>query len=71
MSFEEVWPEMKPVVHKMLKQEPVTKDQWQDLFYAVHLVCLWDDQGPYKIRQLLQSDITQYLNQIQQVSFFL
>lgn len=32
-KFADRWPEMKPVVLKLLKQEPVTRNEWQDLFW--------------------------------------
>ncbi len=34
-KFADRWPEMKPVVLKLLKQEPVTRNEWQDLFWLV------------------------------------
>ena len=32
-KFSERWPVMQPVVLKLLKQEQVTRDEWQDLFW--------------------------------------
>ncbi|XP_050531623.1 cullin-5 [Daktulosphaira vitifoliae] len=66
VRFEEKWPEMRPVVLKLLQQEPVTQNEWQDLFYAVHLVCLWDEQGPIKMRQALKTDIMEFIKKAQQ-----
>lgn len=54
---------MRPIVLKLLKQEAVTQAEWQDLFGAVHLVCLWDEKGPYKLRDALQQDIVMYIAQ--------
>lgn len=56
---------MRPIVLKLLKQEPVTHSEWQELFYAVHLVCLWDDKGPSKIHDCLQEDIVTFIKQAQ------
>lgn len=56
---------MRPIVLKLLKQEPVTQTEWQDLFGAVHSVCLWDERGPYKLRDALQQDIMMYIKQAQ------
>lgn len=56
---------MRPIVLKLLKQEPVTQTEWQDLFGAVHSVCLWDERGPYKLRDELQHDIMMYIKQAQ------
>lgn len=65
MRFEEKWPSMRPVVLKLLKQEPVSQQEWQELFYSVHLVCLWDEKGPAKIKDHLQEDIVQFIKQAQ------
>lgn len=64
-SFEEVWPAMRPIVLKVLKQEPVSQSEWQDLFYGVHLVCLWDEKGATKIYDCLQEDIVTFIKQAQ------
>ena len=32
-NFGAMWPRMQPVVLKLLKQEQVSRDQWQDLFW--------------------------------------
>jgi len=58
---------MRPVVLKLLNQEPVTQNEWQELFYAVHLVCLWDEQGPVKMRLTLRTDIMEFIKKAQQV----
>lgn len=65
MFFEDKWPSMRPIVLKLLQQEPVTQAEWQDLFYSVHLVCLWDDKGPVKVRDALQEDIVAFIKQAQ------
>lgn len=65
VTFEDKWPSMRPIVLKLLKQEPVTQTEWQDLFVAVHSVCLWDERGPYKLRDALQQDIMMYIKQAQ------
>jgi len=57
---------MRPIILKLLKQEPVTQGEWQDLFYSVH-VCLWDDKGPPKLRDALQEDIMDFIKQAQLV----
>lgn len=69
ICFEDKWPEMRPVVLKLLQQEPVTQHEWQNLFYAVHLVCLWDEQGALKMKQALKTDIMEFIKKAQQVRF--
>lgn len=56
---------MRPIVLKVLKQEPVSQSEWQDLFYGVHLVCLWDEKGATKIYDCLQDDIVTFIKQAQ------
>ncbi|XP_002737439.1 cullin-5-like [Saccoglossus kowalevskii] len=65
LVFEDKWDNMRPTVLKLLRQEPVTRAEWQDLFWDVHSVCLWDDKGPGKVHKALQSDILDFINQAQ------
>ncbi|KAG7259060.1 hypothetical protein CRUP_030046 [Coryphaenoides rupestris] len=65
LQFEDKWELMRPIVLKLLRQEPVTKQQWFDLFSDVHAVCLWDDKGPAKIHQALKEDILDFIKQAQ------
>ncbi|XP_055375208.1 cullin-5 [Condylostylus longicornis] len=64
-SFEDIWPQMRPIVLKLLQQETVSQAEWQDLFYGVHLVCLWDDKGATKIYDCLRDDIVKFIIQAQ------
>ncbi|XP_055923127.1 cullin-5 [Eupeodes corollae] len=64
-TFEDVWPLMRCTVLKLLKQEAVSQVEWQDLFYGVHLVCLWDDRGASKIYDSLKNDIVEFIEQAQ------
>ncbi|KAH3739397.1 hypothetical protein DPMN_046049 [Dreissena polymorpha] len=64
-QFEEKWPSMRPSVLKLLRQEPVTRSEWHDLFWAVHSVCLWDDKGPHKVYEALQYDILEFIKHAQ------
>lgn len=65
-AFEEKWPCMRPIILKLLKQEPVTQGEWHDLFYSVQ-VCLWDEKGPAKLCDALKEDIMDFVKQAQQV----
>lgn len=65
LNFEDKWPLMRPVVLKLLQQHSVSKDEWHDLFYNVHLVCSWDEKGPIKMRDALQADIVAFIKQAQ------
>lgn len=66
MKFEDKWPHMRPIVLKLLNQEPVSPAEWQELFYDVHLVCLWDEKGPTKLKDSLHQDIIQFIQQAQE-----
>ncbi|GLG95736.1 Cullin homolog 1 [Gryllus bimaculatus] len=66
LMFEDKWPSMRPIILKLLQQEPVTQNEWQDLFYSVHLVCLWDEKGPPKVKEALKDDIMDFIKQAQQ-----
>lgn len=68
LMFEDKWPSMRPIVLKLLQQEPVTQNEWQDLFYSVHLVCLWDEKGPPKVKDALRDDIMDFIQRAQTVS---
>ncbi|XP_019847093.1 cullin-5 [Bactrocera dorsalis] len=60
-TFQEVWPEKRLIVLKLLNQETVSQLEWQELFYGVHLVCLWDEKGAIKIYDCLQADIVEFI----------
>lgn len=59
---------MRPTVLKLLRQENVTREEWQDLFWSVHKVFLWDDKGPTKVHRALEEDIYRFITQAQEVS---
>lgn len=48
---------MEPVIQCLLKQNPVGKSEWQNLFWCIHTVCLWDEKGAQKIYRYLQEAI--------------
>jgi hypothetical protein len=68
LLFEDKWPAMRPYILKLLQQEPVKHHEWQDLFYSVHLVCLWDEKGPPKVKDALKDDIMEFIKEAQQVT---
>ncbi|XP_017860911.1 PREDICTED: cullin-5 [Drosophila arizonae] len=63
--FDEVWPEKRKIVLKLLRQETVSQLEWQELFFGVHFVCLWDEKGAAKIYEGLQQDIVEFIVQAQ------
>lgn len=65
LQFEDKWPAMRPTVLKLLHQEPVSRNEWQDLFWSVHSVCLWDEKGATKVHQALHEDILDFIRDAQ------
>ncbi|KAJ6636607.1 Cullin-5 [Pseudolycoriella hygida] len=63
--YDKNWPNLRPIVLKVLTQEPVKTGEWQDLFYGVHSICLWDEKGATKIYDSLQEDIITFIKQAQ------
>ncbi|MCL4124963.1 UNVERIFIED_CONTAM: hypothetical protein GTU68_018983 [Idotea baltica] len=57
---------MRPTVLKLLRQEGVTREEWQDLFWSVHKVILWDEKGPAKVHRALEEDIYRFIAQAQE-----
>lgn len=57
---------MRPIILKLLQQEAVTQTEWQELFFSIHMVCLWDDKGAYKLRDALKEDIVDFIKKAQQ-----
>ena len=84
-QFQEKWPKMRPVVLKLLRQQHVSRDEWQDLFwYAeylvfpmtyyfiirdVHLVTSWDNKGPVKIQKALEVEFDSFISGVKDVSY--
>lgn len=54
---------MKTVVEKLLRQEAVSKKDWQEVFWSVHTVCLWDERGPLKLHESLKRDVLNFIQQ--------
>ncbi|KAK9498548.1 hypothetical protein O3M35_003156 [Rhynocoris fuscipes] len=66
LTFEDQWPSMRPIILKLLQQEPVTQNEWHEIFYSVHVVCLWDEKGPPKVKDALKDDIMDFIKRAQQ-----
>ncbi|CAI7999878.1 Cullin-5 [Geodia barretti] len=64
-KFADRWPDMQPVVLKLLKQEHVTRDEWQNLFWDVHSVCSWDEKAAVRIQEALRNEILRFISEAQ------
>jgi len=65
-TFQERWPNMRPTILKLLRQESVPRAEWQELFWSVHSLCVWDDKSPPKIFAALREDILVFIHQAQE-----
>ncbi|XP_076823937.1 cullin-5-like isoform X1 [Clavelina lepadiformis] len=66
-TFKIKWPTMEPVIQKLLKQHPVSRQEWHDLHWDIHSVCLWDNEdGPQKVHNALKSDIVNFVKVAQE-----
>ena len=61
---------MRPTILKLLRQEPVSRAEWHELFWSVHMVCLWDEKSHAKMYKALQDDILEFIKQAQTVRQF-
>uniref|UniRef100_A0A915JHE6 Cullin-5 n=1 Tax=Romanomermis culicivorax TaxID=13658 RepID=A0A915JHE6_ROMCU len=64
--FEDEWPKIRPVVLKLLNQETVTKQEWQDLFWTVHNLNSWSDKAPVSIQKALEMEIGDFIDSARQ-----
>lgn len=56
-SFEHHWPNIKPITRKLILNESITITEWQDLFYDVHMICSWDQEGARKLLKNLDFEL--------------
>ncbi|CAK9295071.1 unnamed protein product [Gordionus sp. m RMFG-2023] len=61
ISYEKQWPQIEVSILKFLKQEKITQNEWQDLFWIVHSICLWEECGAFKLLNALLTTIRNYL----------
>lgn len=61
-SFERIWPEICPVIDRLLSEKVVTRDEWQNLSHDVYKICCWDEKGPYKLLAALRTQFTYLLS---------
>ena len=61
MQFEEKWAFIVPTLVKLLRQQYVSKSEWQDLFPEIHSICMWDSDAYEKIYRALSSLISNFV----------
>ena len=55
IPFPQRWEKMKPVVGSLLKQEDVSRQDWQRLFWDAYAAVLWDENGSEMLHEALQA----------------
>ncbi|XP_029213949.1 cullin-5-like [Acropora muricata] len=68
-QFEDKWPELKPTVNKLLKQQAVSTQEWQTLFWDVHTICTWDEKGSQKVHKALKDEVASFIKHVQERVF--
>ncbi|PIK56997.1 putative cullin-5 [Apostichopus japonicus] len=66
INFDAEWVDMKPTVLKLLRQENVSRAEWQDLFWKVYNVCMWDEKCLPKVLGALQQEIKSFVLQVKE-----
>lgn len=66
IQFEDKWPELKPTVNKLLKQQAVSTQEWQTLFWDVHKICTWDEKGSQKVHKALKDEVASFIKHVQE-----
>lgn len=45
------------VLRKLILKETFSSEEWQNLFYDVHVVCSWDGRGPERLLKFMRKEI--------------
>lgn len=56
-TFEHHWPIIQSVLRSLISYDPINKEEWQDLFHYIHLVCSWDERGCIKLLEALEIEL--------------
>lgn len=56
----------RPVVSKILRSEPFTVKEWQNLFQIVHFICTYRQTAAFEITDILKNDLTDLVKQTRQ-----
>lgn len=64
-SFKQHWPNIQPMIKRLIHNEPIHISEWQNLFCDVHMICSWDPKGPFKLLRRLEFELRDsFLNNI-------
>lgn len=56
-TFKHHWPNIQPIIRKLIFKEPIGIAEWQNLFYDIHMICSWDTKGSYKLLKNLEFEL--------------
>jgi cullin-5 len=65
-NFDTKWPKIQPLIIRLLKQEDVKKNEWFNLFYDIHGMCLWDESCIPRMKQELECNILAFIRTVQE-----
>lgn len=60
---------MQPTILKLLNQLTVSHDDWQNLFYDIHNIGMWDSNGSDKVFEALKGDICNFIMEANMVNY--
>lgn len=58
-SFENHWPNIQPLVRRLIYNQAINISEWQNLFCDVHMVCSWDERGCHKLIKALKTEFVE------------
>lgn len=58
-SFENHWPNIQPLVRRLIYNQAINISEWQNLFCDVHMVCSWDERGCLKLIEALKKEFVE------------
>lgn len=65
-NFDSKWPEIRPLINRLLKQENVQRNEWVNLFSDIHSMCLWNENCIPRIKQELEMNILVFIRTVQE-----
>ncbi|KAJ6215897.1 hypothetical protein RDWZM_010397 [Blomia tropicalis] len=70
VTFELVWPKIEPLVKRMFSPETsLNKEEWQDIFWNVHIMCIWSMGSANQLKLKLVQVFEEYITNEQKLIF--
>lgn len=68
-KFEETWAKIEPLVRRMFTEGGISKSEWQDIFWHVHSMCVWDISQGLALQEKLEEIFRAYIDKEKQFIF--